>query len=326
MAYPIIRIQNLVKKFTYESKNSKKGFLTNLFKPQKSQITAVDDINLIVGQGETLAFIGPNGAGKSTTIKMLTGILTPTSGSIEVCGLDPIISRDKLIYQIGCVFGQRSQLVFNLPIPDSFGLFAKLYEIPIQKFNEKSAQLYDLFDLHDFLKQPVRKLSLGQRMRAEVALALLHEPRIIFLDEPTIGLDVVAKANLRDTLARLNKELETTIFLTSHDVGDIEALCSRTVIINQGKIIIDEATENLSKNYLKIKKVHLELNKQVPNFEIENAKITKLEDKNVFLEVDTSQASINSVISNIIQKYDVSDIDIENINLEEIIKQIYQGL
>jgi len=216
-----IIVDRLTKKFSFSVKDPKKHFLANLFSPTTKSVTAVDDISFVVPAGETIAFIGPNGAGKSTTIKMLTGILCPTSGMVKVLGLDPQGDRKQLALNIGTVFGQRSQLLFNLPIIDSFNLFAKVYEVDDKKYRVQKNTLIELFDLADILDQPVRKLSLGQRMRAEIAAALLHEPPIIFLDEPTIGLDVVAKRKLRETLNSINEEHKTTIFLTSHDAGDM---------------------------------------------------------------------------------------------------------
>ena len=196
-----------------------------MFSSDKKNIKAVEDISFEVKEGERVAFIGPNGAGKSTTIKMLTGILFPTSGSINILGLDPSKNRKKLAYQIGTVFGQRSQLLPNLPLTDSFEFFGVMYDMSNLQIKERTKELIALFDLTEFIDQPVRKLSLGQRMRAEVAVSLIHKPKIIFLDEPTIGLDIVAKKALRDLLLKINEEEKVTIFLTSHDVGDIESIC-----------------------------------------------------------------------------------------------------
>ena len=254
-----IQINNLNKTFKFSVKDEKRGFWSNLFSPTKKTVEAVKNISFEVKRGERLAFIGPNGAGKSTTIKMLTGILFPTSGKINVLGLNPQTDRKKLAYKIGTVFGQRSQLFPNLPLTDSMYFFGVMYDLKNKEIEKRIKYLTEVFDLQGFVTQPVRKLSLGQRMRAEVACALIHKPEIIFLDEPTIGLDVVAKKSLRELLLKLNKEEGTTIFLTSHDVGDIEALCERTMIVNHGEIVKDLPTEELTKTFVHEKYVDLTL-------------------------------------------------------------------
>src|SRR3989344_1471702 len=245
-----IVISNLSKKFTFPVKSASAGWFKNMFSPEIRTVAAVDDISFSVAKGERIAFIGPNGAGKSTTIKMLTGILFPTSRKSSILGLNPAKDRKKLAYQIGTVFGQRSQLLPNLPLTDSLEFFGVMYDLGGKQIQKRIEELTELFNLSPFIDQPVRKLSLGQRMRAEVAAALIHKPKIILLDEPTIGLDVVAKKSLRDLLLEINQKEETTIFLTSHDVGDIESLCNRTIIINHGTIIKDLPTDELAKTFV----------------------------------------------------------------------------
>lgn len=242
-----ISVHNLTKSFTFPVRTDGRGFWKNLLSPEMKTVDAVKGVSFSVKKGERTACIGPNGAGKSTTIKMLTGILYPTSGEVTVLGLHPQNDRKQLAYKIGTVFGQRSQLYPNLPLTSSLEFFGVMYDLSDEEIKKRSDELIDLFDLASFKDQPVRKLSLGQRMRAEIACSLIHRPEIIFLDEPTIGLDVVAKAALREILLTLNTEHGTTIFLTSHDVGDIEALCERTIVINHGEIVVDEATSNLVK-------------------------------------------------------------------------------
>ena len=202
----IIEVKNLSKDYKYKVRNEEKGFLYNLFNEQEKVVKAVNNISFNVEEGETVAFIGPNGAGKSTTIKMLTGILYPTKGDIKICGLTPIKDRNKLAFKIGTVFGQRSQLLPNLPLTESMEMFGAMYDMDKVAIKKRINELSELFDLKEFIKQPVRKLSLGQRMRAEIATSLIHSPKIIFLDEPTIGLDVVSKKSLRDLLLKINKE------------------------------------------------------------------------------------------------------------------------
>ncbi len=320
-----IVVENLTKKFSFSVKDPKKHFLANLFSPTTKSVTAVDDISFVVPAGETIAFIGPNGAGKSTTIKMLTGILCPTSGMVKVLGLDPQGDRKQLALNIGTVFGQRSQLLFNLPIIDSFNLFAKVYEVDDKKYRVQKNTLIELFDLADILDQPVRKLSLGQRMRAEIAAALLHEPPIIFLDEPTIGLDVVAKRKLRETLNSINEEHKTTIFLTSHDAGDIESICTRTIIVNHGKIIIDLKTADLKKQYLNKKMITiLFADNTLLDLSREGITIEKNKKGEAIFTVDTTVVSIEDILKDILHNRNIEDVTIEDPPLEEIIGRIYE--
>jgi len=321
-----IIISNLSKKFTFSVKNSSASWLKNLFAPETKEIIAVDNISFSVAEGERVAFIGPNGAGKSTTIKMLTGILSSTSGSINILGLDPIKDRKKLAYQIGTVFGQRSQLLPNLPLTDSLEFFGVMYDLTDSEIKKRIAELAEVFDLNPFIHQPVRKLSLGQRMRAEVAAALIHKPKIILLDEPTIGLDVVAKKILRDLLLKINKEEGTTIFLTSHDVGDIESLCDRTIIINHGAIIKDLPTENLAKTFILEKYINLIPIVRFKNFvALPNGLRYSAKTPNLItVAVDINKISVQEAIRKLLDIFDVEDIDVYNADLETVIRHIYE--
>lgn len=212
------------------------------------EMVAVQGINLTVPEGQAVAFIGPNGAGKSTTIKMLTGILKPTSGQARVLGLDPWRQRRELVREIGAVFGQRSQLWLHLPASDTFDLLAEIYGLGKNDYRKRRDMLIERFELGDFLDTPVRKLSLGQRMKAEIAASLLHKPRLLLLDEPTIGIDVVARQRLRELICQWNREEGLTVFLTSHDTGDIESVASRVVVINHGQVVLDSSVENFAVN------------------------------------------------------------------------------
>lgn len=324
----VIKVQNLVKSFSFAIKDKDRGFASNLFSPTSKTITAVDNISFSVGEGDTLAFIGPNGAGKSTTIKILTGILYPTSGSVRVLGLNPQKNRKELALNIGTVFGQRSQLLFNLPASDSFELFSKVYELDKKDYLRQKDKLIELFDLSEFIGQPVRKLSLGQRMRAEIAAALLHEPPIVFLDEPTIGLDVVAKRKLRENLKEINREFNTTIFLTSHDAGDIESICDKTIVINYGTIIFEGSTSNLKTRYLNKKLVRVafgEDNEKFLDLDLQGIKTEKSTKREAIFEVDTRKLSIDEIIRYVVKGRKVDDITIENPPLEEIIGKIYEA-
>jgi len=321
-----IIVSNLTKKFTFQFKNPNSNWFKNIFSPSKKEIVAVNNISFSVKAGERIAFIGPNGAGKSTTIKMLTGILFPTSGKVNILGLDPTKDRKKLAYQIGTVFGQRSQLFPNLPLTDSLEFFGVMYDLSDDDIKKRIAELIKLFDLGSFIDQPVRKLSLGQRMRAEVAASLIHKPKIILLDEPTIGLDVVAKKSLRDLLLKINKEENTTIFLTSHDVGDVEFLCDRTIVINHGIIIKDMPTEELSKTFVNEKYIDLIPENAFTNFPDLPAGIRySLKDKDkITVIVDVKVIDVQESLRQLLSIFEVEDIDVYNVDLETVIRNIYE--
>ena len=322
----IIEVKNLSKTFKYKVKDEDKGFFYNLLHEKEKTVKAVNDITLNVEEGETIAFIGPNGAGKSTTIKMLTGILYPTEGEIKICGLTPIKDRNKLAYKIGTVFGQRSQLLPNLPLTESMEMYGAMYDMDKKAIKKRIDELSELFDLKEFIKQPVRKLSLGQRMRAEIATSLMHSPRIIFLDEPTIGLDVVSKKNLRDLLLKINKEEKVTIFLTSHDTEDIQSICERCVIINHGKIIIDTTTKQLINDYVKIKNIIITPNVEFSEFPKlpDGMKYLKKDKSQIIVEVDTEIINTQKALQVLIKEFDIDDVNIDNESLENIIRGIYE--
>lgn len=321
-----ITVSNLSKKFSFSARNASSGWLKNLFSPETKEILAVNDISFSVKHDERIAFIGPNGAGKSTTIKMLTGILFPTSGKVNILGFDPTKDRKKLAYQIGTVFGQRSQLLPNLPLTDSLEFFGVMYDMPEKEIKKRIAELVELFDLGSFITQPVRKLSLGQRMRAEVAASLIHKPKIILLDEPTIGLDVVAKKSLRDLLLKINKEEKTTIFLTSHDVGDIESLCDRTIVINHGVVIRDLPTQDLAKTFVYEKYIDLVALSNFNNFpELPEGIRYSSKDKNkITVVVDINKINVQESLKKLLDLFEVEDIDVYNADLETVIRHIYE--
>ena len=322
----IIEVKNLSKNYKYKVKQENKGFFYNLFHEQEKVVKAVNNISFDVKEGETIAFIGPNGAGKSTTIKMLTGILYPTEGNIKICGLTPIQDRNALAYKIGTVFGQRSQLLPNLPLTESMEMFGAMYDMDKDTIKKRIKELSELFDLKEFINQPVRKLSLGQRMRAEIATSLIHNPKIIFLDEPTIGLDVVSKKSLRDLLLKINKEQKVTIFLTSHDTEDIQSICERCVIINHGKIIIDTTTKELTTSYIKKKNIMITPETKFDEFpELPKGVeyIEKTKDK-IIVKVDTEIIGAQKVLQELTKKFNIDDVDIYNESLEDIIRGIYE--
>jgi len=321
-----IVVSNLNKEFSFLAKKASSGWLKNLFMSEKKIIKAVSDISFEVKEGERIAFVGPNGAGKSTTIKMLTGILFPSSGEINVLGFNPSKDRKKLAYKIGTVFGQRSQLLPNLPLTDSFEFFGVMYDMTNEDIKKRTSELVGLFDLGSFIDQPVRKLSLGQRMRAEVAVSLIHKPKVIFLDEPTIGLDIVAKKSLRDLLLKINEEEKVTIFLTSHDVNDIESICDRTIIINNGTIVKDLPTTELSKSFLTKKNIDLIPKNNFDDFPIlpDGMEYSLKEKNKITIMVDTNIISIQESIKKLLDIFETEDINIYNSGLESIIRYIYE--
>jgi ABC-2 type transport system ATP-binding protein len=275
-----------------------------------------------------VAFIGPNGAGKSTTIKMLTGILYPSAGEARVLGLVPWERRRTLAYNIAAVFGQKSQLWYHLPPQATFDLLARVYELNVGEYQQRAGELIELFEIGDLLNTPVRRLSLGERMRCELAAALLHRPRVLFLDEPTIGLDVIAKQRIRNLIRRLNAEEGVTVFLTSHDAGDVEQVCQRVIVINHGALILDTPIAMLKRDFLQSKVIDLKLDdggRNAGSLPFGGA-VSVLDegDWGLRLEVDTSRQPIDAVIAHLVAHHRVADITISDPPLEEIIAQIYQ--
>lgn len=327
----VIEVHALSKTFKRPRKSKSLVARLNPFAGDVETMTALESLDLVVKRGESVAFIGPNGAGKSTTIKMLTGILHPTSGEAKVLGLVPWKDRVELSYRIGSVFGQKSQLWLHLPPADTFELLSRVYELDREKFRRRRDELVELFEIGAYIDVPVRKLSLGQRMRCEIAASLLHEPEILFLDEPTIGLDPVAKASIRDLIRRANREAGVTVFLTSHDAGDIESLCKRTVIVNRGTVVFDGATNSLRREVLGRKEIDLKLRSEALGLaessaighELPGVKVLKAKGYGLKLSVDTAQIGIDRVVGELLRRYDVEDIMIASAPLEEIIARIY---
>ena len=320
----VITVKNLSKDFKVKIKEKGlKGSLKSLVKPKYKIIKAVKNISFSVEKGEMIAFIGPNGAGKSTSIKMMTGILYPNKGEIDVLGLDPRKNRKKLAYEIGCVFGQKEQLWMHLTPYDNFKFFGAIYDIPNSRVEKKIRELSDLFELEEFINTPVRNLSLGQRIRCEIVASLIHEPKVLFLDEPTIGLDPVVKENIRVLIKRMNKEYKTTVVLTSHDVSDIEKLCKRVIIINKGQVVLDDTMENLKYHYLNKKIIDVKMKEKINLDEVDGINILKDKDYNLKLEVDLKKKSISDAIK-LLNPDSIIDINISNVPLEQIISNIYK--
>jgi len=320
----VIEVNNLTKEFTSKIRATKPNGKKYLFKKEKRIKKAVDNISFSVDEGEALAFIGPNGAGKSTTIKMLTGILFPSAGEINVLGLNPSKDRIKLSYQIGSVFGQKEQLWVHLSAYENFKFFGSIYDIKKVELEKRIDELSTLFEIKPFINQPIKTLSLGQRMRCEMVASLLHNPKMLFFDEPTIGLDPIAKETLRKLIKKINKELKTTILFTSHDVGDIEEVCKRVIIINDGKIVLDDSMKNLKYHYLNKKIVEVNLKTDINLKEKDGIKIIKAKDTMYKIEVDMNKTSMDELWS-LFKAEDIQDITISSTPLEEIIKDIYRG-
>jgi ABC-2 type transport system ATP-binding protein len=310
-AEPVIAVTDLRKTFVTGGRRARRT------------TDAVDGISLSVGPGERLAFIGPNGAGKSTSIKMLTGILHPTSGEARVLGLVPWRERRALTRRIGTLFGQRSQLWLELTPRQSFRMLAAIFGLDDATLARRSGDLADLLDAADLFDQPVRGLSLGQRMRCELAACLLHQPEILFLDEPTIGLDLLGKKVLRDLLVRLNEELGTTIFLTSHDVADIEHVARRVVVINHGSVIYDDEVAAMRRTLLATKLVEVTTEGPVAAPVLDGVSVVEHTDTVLRLVVDTSRRAVRDVVDVILDSYHVVDLSIVDPPLEQVIAEIY---
>ncbi len=321
----VFSVSHLSKTFRVTEKSP--GFasaLKSLFSPSYRMIKAVDDVSFEVERGELLAFIGPNGAGKSTTIKLITGILYPTSGSVEVLGMDPIRRRKALAYRIGTVFGQKSQLWYHLPPLDSLRLLGDIYDIEPREAARRIESLTEIFEIRPYLRTPVRKLSLGERIRCEIAASLLHKPEVLFLDEPTIGLDVIAKQIIRDLIKRINEEERTTIFLTSHDAGDIEKICRRAIVINHGTVVWDDTIKAMKYSFLRRKVIDLKLEAPL-SLDSAGVEVLKSKGYSAKIEVDLSKAELDDVVGRIMKNNRVADITISNPPMEEIIAMIYRG-
>lgn len=310
----IIEVSKVTKTFTVVDRKKK----------ETKEIKAVNDISFSVSKGEKLAFIGPNGAGKSTTIKMLTGILTPSQGEIVVNGIEPQKNIKKLAKCIGTVFGQREQLWINLTPYDNLMFLALTYGINKRDAEKVIKEFEKIFEIEEIMYVPIKKLSLGQKMKCEIIAGLVHKPELLFLDEPTIGLDIVAKNNILNVIDKMNKEFGTTVFFTSHDVSDIEKLCNRVIIINKGEIVIDDQLEAIKKNYFKKKKICVTL-KNAPSAKIiEKYKPECLDGNKFVLDVKNEDLEIGRVISDF-DLTNIMDITIQDSSLESVIANIYNG-
>jgi ABC-2 type transport system ATP-binding protein len=292
------------------------------FRRRRRTVDAVSEISFRVERGELLGYLGPNGAGKSTTVKMLTGILVPSSGHVRVAGLEPSRQRIQLARRIGAMFGQRVQLWWDLPLLDSFELLRHIYRVPADRYRESLDRFREVLDLDPFLQTPVRQLSLGQRIRGELTAAMLHGPELLFLDEPTIGLDVVAKQRVREFLAELNRERDVTILLTTHDLGDIERLCSRLLVIDHGRLIWDGGIDELKARYGEERTLIVDLEEPAPPLEIEGARVERVDGPRQWLRFRGSAAELTARVA---EHARLVDLQVAEPDIEEIVRRIYSG-
>ena len=327
----MIKVENITKEFKSNKKYPGfKGAIKSFFSTEYIIKRAVDDISFSIEDGEIVGYIGANGAGKSTTIKMMTGILTPTSGKITVDGLVPYEKREENAKHIGVVFGQKTQLWWDLPLSETFTLLKEIYEVSDKDFNERMAFLNSTLSLEDFMLTPVRSLSLGQRMRADIAAALIHNPKVVYLDEPTIGLDVMVKEKVRNAIREINKKYKTTIILTTHDLNDIEELCSRIIIIDNGKKIYDGSLEEIKSRYGARTSIELQVKKKIDlsslnfkeNLEEDDLNI-KEENNKIIATFNKNKISSSEIMSEILTKVEVIDFKVIETSIEDIIKKIY---
>lgn len=302
-----------------------KGIFSYLFKNQYEIKKAVDGVSFAIKQGEIVGYIGPNGAGKSTTIKTLAGILVPTSGEVIVSGLTPHKKRKEHAKNIGVVFGQRTQLWWELPVDDSLNLLKHIYKVPEQVYKRNLELFHDVLGLGGFIHQPVRQLSLGQRMRADLAASLVHSPPILFLDEPTIGLDLIAKEKIREFITAINREEKVTVILTTHDIGDIEKLCTRTVVIDKGQVIYDGDLDTMRETLGKYRTLMVDIHDQRFHLEMEHVVLVKEEGTKKWLKFDKDDISPSEIITQLMKTFEIKDLSMKEPEIEGIIKQIYLG-
>lgn len=330
----MIYVENLRKEFKKTIKEpGLKGSLKSFIKPKKEIVAAVKDISFDVNEGEILGFIGPNGAGKSTVIKMLTGILTPTSGKCTINGKDPQKDRKKYVKEIGVVFGQRTQLWWDLPLTETYTVLKEIYEVDDSRFKKRMSFLNEVLELDSFINSPVRTLSLGQRMRADIAASLLHSPKVLFLDEPTIGLDVVVKDNIRKAIAKINEEEHTTVVLTTHDLEDIELLSKRIVMIDKGSKVFDGKITDLKEKHGQMRELAFVSPDENALNALGYAEKFGLSDDDLIQEQDGTSCKIrfnsaivpvSDMLSYTLSKINVKDINVKDADIEEIIRRLYK--
>lgn len=322
---PQIELSNVTKDYKIRNRESNRSIFKEFIRPSYTKKCAVRNINFTIEQGEMVGFIGPNGAGKSTTIKMLTGILTPSSGTVRVFGQDPCKNRTLNALKIGVLFGQRSQMLWDLPVRDTFEMFKIMYRIKPQDYKCQRDRLIEMLDMSDFLSQAVRQLSLGQRMRANLALSFLHQPQVVFLDEPTIGLDVLVKDRVQEFLKQINKEQNTTILLTTHDTKDIEEVAQRLVLIDKGKLLFDGEQVEFHEKYKETEYIlEVVFDQSTPPIIHEHFQLQSVETQKHFYKILHNQMRKGEAISYVASRYNVVDIRVRESSLEGILKNLYK--
>ncbi|MBN1583950.1 MAG: ATP-binding cassette domain-containing protein [Anaerolineae bacterium] len=322
----MIKVSHLSKHFRVaQPGRGPAGKVKRLFVPQYKTIRAVDDVSFQIQEGEIVGYLGPNGAGKSTTIKLLTGVLYPTAGSLQVNGLVPHENRTQNAYNIGVVYGQRSQLDWDLPLIDSFDVLAAMYKLPRQRYRDHLDFLVELMDMKAFVDQPVRKLSLGQKMRGDLAASLLHEPSILYLDEPTIGLDVVSKNRVLQLLRDLNVQKRTTIVFTTHNLSDVERICPRIMIIDKGRIILDATQGEILEQFGRQRLLVVEFEHGIQDIVVPNGEVIKEEDNKLWIAFDREQISAFDLVRTLGTDQGIKDISIQEASIESIVAQIYEN-
>jgi ABC-2 type transport system ATP-binding protein len=300
------------------------GAIRNLVARRYELIRAVDGVSFQIQAGELVGYIGPNGAGKSTTIKMLSGLLVPTGGMLSVSGFSPSKQRKQLVSRLGTVFGQRTTLWWDLPVIESLELLRHIYRIPEVKFNQNLNEFRRLLDLDAFLNMPVRSLSLGQRMRADLCAALLHDPPLLFLDEPTIGLDVVAKERIRQFIQHINAERGTTIILTTHDLSDVERLCERVMIIDHGRLLFDGRLEELRERFGGSRELEVDFAEQYDEVEVQGARVVSQEDKRVIYQFERGSVAASELIGLLSARFRIRDLQVREPDIESTVRRIYE--
>ncbi len=325
---PIIQVNGLTKEFQIPRKDpGVLGSVKALFRPHYENKVAVNGLSFTIEPGEVVGYIGVNGAGKSTTIKMLTGILVPTRGQVNVLGREPHKQRTANAREIGVVFGQRTQLWWDLAFIESLNLIAKIYEVEPARYKKMLEQFTDILELKELLHVPIRNLSLGQKMRAELAAALIHEPKVVYLDEPTIGLDLIVKERIREFIKYQNREVGTTVMLTTHDLGDIEELCQRVIIIDEGKVIYDGPLSTIKDRFGKYREITFETINDAGNLNLPpGAEVVEQEPRKLALRFDRNVATASQVAAAIMNQIEVRDFSLAEPSLTSIIKQIYNGV
>ena len=321
-----IEVQNISKDFKVNKRSAGiPGMIANMFVPKYEIKHAVKDLSFTIEKGEMVGFIGPNGAGKSSTIKILSGILSPDSGSITVNGFVPYKQRKSYVGKIGVVFGQKSQLQWDLPVIDSFELLRAIYRIPEDQYKKNLERFTEMLDMKSFINQPVRQLSLGQRMRSDIVASLLHSPEIVFFDEPTIGVDIIGKETIRNFIRELNEQDKVTMIFTTHDMQDIEQTCKRIIIIDKGSLMYDGSLQDIRSKYGTARRLIAEFNEEVAVAPISDVVINELGDRKKSFTFDNNVVDVNKLMHELFGNYSVRDITVAEPEIESIIQKMYNG-